>query len=63
MLPQRRGVLAVIAVSAGLLWLAFRGKRTRTEDRVTGNVRRASTRITGTSCEVMWDAIYVTSPC
>ena len=32
------GVLAVIAVSAGLLWLAFRGKRTRTEDRVTGNV-------------------------
>jgi len=32
------GVVAVIAVSAGLLWLAFRGKRTHTEDRVTGNV-------------------------
>jgi len=31
-------VVAVIAASAGLLWLAFRGKRTQPEDRVTGNV-------------------------
>jgi hypothetical protein len=31
-------VLAAIAASAGLLWLVFRGKRTPTEDRVTGNV-------------------------
>ena len=36
-----RGVLAsilAIAASAGLLWLAWRGKRTQPEDRVTGHV-------------------------
>jgi hypothetical protein len=32
------GVLAAIAVSAGLVWLALKGRRTPTEDRVTGNV-------------------------
>jgi hypothetical protein len=32
------GVLAAIAVSAGLVWLAFKGRRTPIEDRVTGNV-------------------------
>ena len=32
------GVLAAIAVSAGLVWLALKGNRTPTDDRVTGNV-------------------------
>ena len=32
------GVLAVIALSAGLAWLALKGSRTPIEDRVTGNV-------------------------
>ena len=31
-------VLAVIATSAGLVWLALKANRTPTEDRVTGNV-------------------------
>jgi hypothetical protein len=31
-------VLVAIAASAGVLWLALRGKRRPTEDRVTGNV-------------------------
>jgi uncharacterized membrane protein YfbV (UPF0208 family) len=31
-------VLAVVATSAGLVWLALRANRTPTEDRVTGNV-------------------------
>lgn len=31
-------VLAVVAASAGLVWLALKANRTPTEDRVTGNV-------------------------
>ena len=33
-------VLAVIATSAGLVWLALRANRTPTEERVTGNELR-----------------------
>ena len=36
--PVLAGVLAAIAVSAGLVWLALKGRRTPIEDRVTGNV-------------------------
>jgi hypothetical protein len=32
------GVLVAIAASVGVLWLALRGRRSPTEDRVTGNV-------------------------
>jgi len=32
------GVVALIAASAGLIWLALKANRTPTEDRVTGNV-------------------------
>jgi hypothetical protein len=38
--PVLAGVLAAIAVSAGLVWLALKGRRTPIEDRVTGNVAR-----------------------
>ena len=37
-LPVLAGVLAAVAVSAGLVWLALKGRRTPIEDRVTGNV-------------------------
>ena len=32
------GALALVAASAGLVWLALKAHRTPTEDRVTGNV-------------------------
>jgi hypothetical protein len=31
-------VLAIVALSAGVVWLALKANRTPTEDRVTGNV-------------------------
>ena len=37
-LPVLAGVLAAIAVSAGLVWLALKGSRMPIEDRVSGNV-------------------------